>query len=210
MLRFSLSTFRKIALAFTLAIPAVTPAMAEEIGFAQGMEEMGPARAPIGHVDFCRREPQACASARLAPQRIVLDAEAMAELRRINDYVNTNIAPITDQDLYGVEEYWTYPRDRGDCEDYALLKQRFLIDAGWPESALLVTVVRDEKGDGHAVLTVVTDRGDYVLDNQREPVLAWQDTGYDFVKRQSQTNVRQWVFLGGGQTGVGVASARQR
>jgi predicted transglutaminase-like cysteine proteinase len=39
-----------------------------------------------------------------------------------------------------------------DCEDYVLLKRRMLMQAGWPREALLVTVVRDKKGDGHAVL----------------------------------------------------------
>jgi hypothetical protein len=31
---------------------------------------------------------------------------------------------------------------------------------GWPESKLLITVVRDENNEGHAVLTVRTDEGD--------------------------------------------------
>ncbi len=45
----------------------------------------------------------------------------------------------------------------GDCEDYALLKRKMLMQAGWPREALLMTVVRDKKGEGHAVLTVKTD-----------------------------------------------------
>ncbi len=59
-----------------------------------------------------------------------------------------------------------------------LEKRRRLIDAGWPRQALLVTVVRDRKGDGQAVLTVKTERGDFVLDNQDPRVRAWTDTGY--------------------------------
>ncbi len=35
------------------------------------------------------------------------------------------------------------------------------MQAGWPREALLITVVRDKKGDGHAVLTVKTDKGDF-------------------------------------------------
>ena len=60
----------------------------------------------------------------------------------------------------------------GDCEDYVLLKRKMLIDAGWPREALLITVVRDRKGEGHAVLTVKTDKGELVLDNQNENVVA--------------------------------------
>ena len=48
-----------------------------------------------------------------------------------------------------------------------------LIQAGWPRQALLITVVRDKKGEGHAVLTVKTDKGEFILDNQetRDPAL---------------------------------------
>jgi predicted transglutaminase-like cysteine proteinase len=46
------------------------------------------------------------------------------------------------------------------------------------------------------VLTVKTDKGDFVLDNQEERVLLWSETGYRFVKRQSQANPNNWVSLG--------------
>src|SRR5204862_6009211 len=94
-------------------------------------------------------------------------------------------------------EKWSYPTDGyGDCEDYVLQKRKMLIDAGWPREALLITVVRDKKGDGHAVLTVKSDKGEFILDNQNEEVLLWTETGYRFVKRQSQHDVSVWVSLG--------------
>ena len=66
---------------------------------------------------------------------------------------------MTDIEHWGVVERWNYPDDGyGDCEDYVLLKRRMLMQAGWPREALLITVVRDKKGDGHAVLTVKTDQ----------------------------------------------------
>ncbi len=71
-----------------------------------------------------------------------------------------------------------------------------LMQAGWPREALLITVVRDKKGEGHAVLTVKTDKGDFVLDNQNQEVLSWAETGYRFVKRQSQSDPNVWVALG--------------
>jgi predicted transglutaminase-like cysteine proteinase len=43
---------------------------------------------------------------------------------------------------------------------------------------------------------VKTDKGDFILDNQEEQVLLWSDTGYRFVKRQSQNNPNNWVSLG--------------
>jgi predicted transglutaminase-like cysteine proteinase len=53
----------------------------------------------------------------------------------------------------------------------------------------------DEQGEGHAVMMVRTDAGDFVLDNKRATILSWQDTGYVFVKREGQEN-RDWVSLG--------------
>ena len=91
-----------------------------------------------------------------------------------------------------------------------LLKRRMLMQAGWPREALLITVVRDKKGDGHAVLTVKTDKGDFVLDNQEEEILLWSETGYRFVKRQSQSNPNVWVSLGDPRPAVSTAAASSR
>jgi predicted transglutaminase-like cysteine proteinase len=118
-------------------------------------------------------------------------------MARIKHSVNDAIKPITDLEHWGVVERWNYPDDGyGDCEDYVLLKRRMLMQAGWPRQALLITVVRDKRGDGHAVLTVKTDRGEYILDNQNEEILLWTETGYRFVKRQSQRDPNIWVSLG--------------
>ena len=96
----------------------------------------------------------------------------------------------------------------GDCEEYVLLKRKMLCDAGWPREALLVTVVRDKQGDGHAVLTVKTDKGEFILDNQNENVLAWTKTGYRFMKRQSQSDPDIWVALDDNHPAVATASSR--
>jgi predicted transglutaminase-like cysteine proteinase len=111
--------------------------------------------------------------------------------------VNESVKPMTDLEHWGIIEKWSYPDDGyGDCEDYVLLKRRLLIKAGWPREALLITVVRDRRDEGHAVLTVKTDRGEFILDNQIEAVLPWFETGYRFVKRQSQKDPNVWVSLG--------------
>ena len=97
--------------------------------------------------------------------------------------------------IYGRPEFWAYPDKigEGDCEDLALLKRRDLIKKGWPTGALLITVVRQRNGEGHAVLTVLTDRGDLVLDNLNPRVLVWNATDYEYVKRQSEYDSGQWV-----------------
>jgi predicted transglutaminase-like cysteine proteinase len=154
-------------------------------------------RAPIGWVEFCAANPAECAAIPSAPRDVVLTAKALKDLASVNRYVNETVKPMTDLEHWGVIEKWSYPDDGyGDCEDYVLLKRRLLIRAGWPREALLITVVRDRKDEGHAVLTVKTDRGEFILDNQAEDVLPWSETGYRFVKRQSQNDPNVWVSLG--------------
>ena len=109
----------------------------------------------------------------------------------------------------GVVEKWTYPDDGyGDCEDYVLLKRRMLMEAGWPREALLITVVREKNGDGHAVLTVKTDRGELILDNQNADIVLWSASGYRFVKRQSQSDPNVWVSLGDPRPTTATATSR--
>ncbi|GLK81349.1 transglutaminase [Methylopila turkensis] len=186
----------------------VAGAQSVKLASASSMEVISSAKAPMGWLQFCKAQPEECATKPMKPVKAKLSAARIAELDRVNRRINAEIAPVTDQELYGVEELWTYPSEaKGDCEDYVLLKRRTLIEAGWPRQALLITVVRDLKGDGHAVLTVVTDRGDYALDNQADDVKPWFETGYTFVKRQSQSDPNQWVLLGDGVNPIGVAAA---
>jgi predicted transglutaminase-like cysteine proteinase len=167
------------------------------------------ARPPIGWVEFCIDTPAECEGTSKAPRDIVFSAKSLKELVRVNAWVNDNVKPLTDMDHWGVVEKWSYPDDGyGDCEDYVLLKRKMLMEAGLPREALLITVVRDKKNEGHAVLTVKTDRGEFVLDNQSEAILPWSDTGYRFVKRQSQTDPNVWVSLGDVRPAPATASSR--
>ena len=164
---------------------------------------------PPGWIEFCERQPQDCAGGAPAPRDFALTSKAWSDLVRVNTRVNETIKPLTDLEHWGVVERWSYPDDGyGDCEDYVLLKRRMLIQSGWPREVLLVTVVRDKKGEGHAVLTVKSDKGEFVLDNQNENVVAWTETGYRFVKRQSQNDPNVWVSLGDSRPAVATASAK--
>jgi predicted transglutaminase-like cysteine proteinase len=192
-------------LAAALTIASTQAHAANELAFLTTGEQ---ARPPIGWVQFCAERPQECDAAPTMPRDVVLSAKAWKDLVRINKRINETIKPMTDIDHYGVVEKWTYPDDGyGDCEDYVLLKRRTLMDAGWPREALLITVVRDKKGDGHAVLTVKTDRGEFILDNQNEAIVLWSDTGYRFVKRQSQSNQNVWISLGDQRPAAATASS---
>ena len=162
---------------------------------AQFATVYGKALPPIGYVEMCAREPRECQVLGGRRTRLPLSPERWNLIYQVNAFVNGKIAPVSDEELYGKPEYWTFPTDAGDCEDYLLLKKRYLESLGFPATALLITVVLDEKQQGHAVLTVTTDKGDFVLDNRRNDVLRWNDTDYTFLKRQSAEDPRQWVSL---------------
>jgi predicted transglutaminase-like cysteine proteinase len=117
-------------------------------------------------------------------------------LTQINERVNSSILAVTDHDHWGVLDRWDYPDDGlGDCEDIQLLKRRLLVQAGLSQRVMRMATVIDEQRQGHAVLMVLTDHGDFILDNKRNVILPWRRTGYAFIKREG-TNSRAWVALG--------------
>ena len=176
--------------------------------FPSSMHVVGRANPPIGHYEFCKTHEAECVPTGGDRGAEVLNNDSWKQLLAINYDVNTEIRPMTDQQIYGVEELWTYPRTVGDCEDYALLKQKMLEQAGFDRSNLLLTVVLQPNGEGHAVLTVRTDRGDFVLDNMRNKVLLWSDTEYTYLKRQASDNPANWVKLQDGRA-VAVGSLQK-
>jgi len=159
------------------------------------MRIYGQALPPIGHVSFCRLNEGECTDVAEQADRIMLTPKRHQDLRDVNALVNRMVYPVSDQALYGRLEHWTYPSGKGDCEDFVLLKRRMLLERNWPASALLITVVRDENGEGHAILTARTADGDFILDNRNQDVLIWNRSDYRFVKRQSFHDPQVWVSL---------------
>ena len=143
------------------------------------MRVYGSTEPPPAFVRFCEEYPEECAATSRAEGRVPASPKLLTELKH-----------------YGIADFWTLPTDgRGDCEDYALLKRHELIKLGWPSSALLMTIVSDEKGKGHAVLTARTAEGDFVLDNKVDEVRLWNKAPYRFLLRQSYLNPRVWMDL---------------
>jgi predicted transglutaminase-like cysteine proteinase len=193
-----------VALAIATLLPAPASSSEHPLFIAVGAET----RAPIGWVEFCVEYAPECDAKPLEARDVVLSPKAWRDLIHINRWVNESIKPITDMEHWGVAERWNYPDDGyGDCEDYVLLKRRMLVQAGWPRQALLITVVRDQRGDGHAVLTVKTDKGEFILDNQEPDIRLWSDTGYRFVKRQAQSDPNVWVALGDPRPAIATATS---
>ncbi len=153
---------------------------------------------PIGHYEFCQANPAECEIRGRDNGPFVLSTALWQKVLDINGQVNQAVKPMNNSDLYGREELWTYPHGAGDCEDYALEKQRSLAAMGIPYSDLLITVVRKPDGEGHAVLTFRTDHGDFILDNLQSEVRAWAQTPYRYLKRQSSIDSGRWVSLRSG------------
>ncbi|MFN0218164.1 MAG: transglutaminase-like cysteine peptidase [Hyphomicrobium sp.] len=159
------------------------------------MRIYGNAQPPYGFVRFCEVNPKECGGELASDARYSATPERLSDLDEVNRSVNRAIEPATDIEIFGVNEFWTLPKSRGDCEDFALLKRQRLMKLGWPSSALLITVVRDEKNEGHAVLTARTTQGDFILDNKVESVKLWNQTPYHYVMRQSYIDPKVWVSL---------------
>lgn len=182
--------------------PGLAPA---EAGIA---EETGSGVRPVAAwTAFCQHLPEECIVDPAQPTAISLNTALWRTLTSVNRRVNERIKPITDQAHWGIVDRWEYPDDGfGDCEDYQLLKRRMLVQRGLPRRVLLMTVVIDETGQGHAVLMVRTDRGDFILDNKTNMILPWRKTGYAYIKREGQADGKVWVSLDGGMSPVATAN----
>lgn len=162
---------------------------------------------PIGHYEFCLREPAECRQRTAKRAPVELTRALWETIIAVNNSVNDMIVPRTDMEIWGQEEVWSFPGDYGDCEDYVLEKRRLLMNAGIPAGDLLITVVRQPDGRGHAVLTVRTSHGDFILDNLEPRVLSWTETEYTYLKRQSEHHSGVWVQINDGRADA-VASVR--
>ena len=198
---------RVLSLAFLALALILSPAKAASN--TKTLTEYGKARPPIGYVLFCKRGAEECKTTGGKIERAILTNEAWNEINQVNQFVNSAIKPASDVDTYHTTEYWAYPTNVGDCEDYVLLKKKLLVQLGFNADELLITVLLDEHGEGHAVLSILTKNADLVLDNRRDEILSVNQTAYKYLKRQSQLDPTQWVSLRKTDTQVLVSSQSQ-
>jgi predicted transglutaminase-like cysteine proteinase len=179
---------RTLTLALCAAMTACAPLAVAEEG----------AKPPIGFANFCMRHAEECQPAPVTAP-VPMTPERWRELNEVNSFFNVTIRPADDIDNVGKVEWWAYAANgAGDCEDYALEKRRALIALGWPASALLITEARMLSGEGHAVLTVVTEKGDLVLDNLSMVIVPAGKAPYRLISRQSRQHPLRWVKVEGG------------
>ena len=186
------SSLRTRAVFAAVAVMIAAPAAA-----AAGMATGGLTSQPIGHYEFCKTHVSECSIRSVDRGPEMMTGAKWKLITRVNASVNKAIKPLNDIDIYGKDEVWAYPDTVGDCEDYVLLKRRMLAENGLSLSNLLITVVRKPDGEGHAVLTVRTDKGDFILDNLAETVKPWNETPYRFLKRQASEHTGRWVTIRG-------------
>ena len=196
------SSPKALGLRFFAAIAVSLASIGAAVPAAAGgaMATGGLTSQPIGHYEFCKANPAECAIRPADLKPVALTKAVWSELAGVTVAVNAAVKPMSDFDIYGKDEVWAYPdRGVGDCEDYVLEKRRRLNQFGISLADLLITVVRKPDGEGHAVLTVRTSKGDYILDNLSDKVRPWNQTGYRFLKRQAADNTGRWVSIRDGQ-----------
>lgn len=114
-----------------------------------------------------------------------LTADKWKALEAAQRIVNEMIVFVPEEEGKDEFKVLTHPGQEGDCEDLALTKRDILIRIGFDPGALRLAqcrlrTSRDKYGvgEGHAVLTVETDRGTWVM-GAYGPVVPWDASECD-------------------------------
>ncbi|WP_438750904.1 transglutaminase-like cysteine peptidase [Pararhizobium sp. O133] len=193
-----LTGIKKAAVALAAVFVSASAAIPAPNATALSMQTGAITSQPIGHYEFCQKYRAECeikTKSMTAPR--VTDF-GWSVIREVNLATNREITPMIDMDQFGKDEVWSYPVAAGDCEDFVLLKRKRLMEKGFSPADLLITVVRKPDGEGHAVLTVRTAQGDFILDNLDNEIKLWTKTSYRFLKRQASFNTGRWVTIENG------------
>ncbi|MEP9395945.1 transglutaminase-like cysteine peptidase [Mesorhizobium sp. KR2-14] len=120
------------------------------------------------------------------------------KLAVINGGINRMITYKPDSEVYGQLDYWAKPSEilgkrAGDCEDFAILKMAALLEVGIPAQSMSVVVLQDRRlRVFHAVLSVSTASGNFILDNVRNTVLVDSQLP-DYQPLYSFSQERAWI-----------------
>lgn len=130
------------------------------------------------------------------------------KLSFVNSSINRLIAYRKDSVVYGKLDYWAKPSEilehrAGDCEDFAILKMAALLRAGIPAESMSLVVLQDRRRKFfHAVLSVSTASGAFILDSLGNAVLRDSDLP-DYVPLYSFSTDRAWIH--GSKSGAQIA-----
>jgi predicted transglutaminase-like cysteine proteinase len=183
---FKLALFLCVSLLGMGNLGTPTPALA----WTQ-MPTGAPAIPPAGFLGFCAKHLPECLSRGQEPTTIELTDERRQAIEAVQTTINASITPRLDP-----AHVWDYSTDgTGDCNKFALTKRRELIAQGFPKGAVLLATATTERGEGHLVVVVRTDRGDFVLDNRVAHVVDWSSLPYHWVSVQSQQSPVRWLSI---------------
>jgi len=113
----------------------------------------------------------------------------MVILNQVNTRINRRIKPREDN-----LDIWSINPAFGDCEDYALTKRSFLVEAGLPSAALRIALAFSVNGEVHAVLIAQTTTGDLVLDSMTNRIKMWHDTPLTWIAVET-THSDTWYLI---------------
>ncbi len=156
--------------------------------------DAGSTSTPIGAHDFCKKSnncPSLLVLAKVfhsSPSTI----PTQAQLTALSTKVNGQYAPALDKEIYGEDERWTYPSDKADCEDYALVKRKELLQMGVMPERLSMAVVKQKNGDGHAILLVEGSDDIYVLDNLTDKARTFSEAANDYTFVKWSSTLKKW------------------
>jgi predicted transglutaminase-like cysteine proteinase len=114
----------------------------------------------------------------VAAQRLIdISAEGAgrsvrARVGLINRAADLAISPVSDEMQWGVADHWSDPfetllSNRGDCEDYAILKYAALLEAGIPKDDVKIVVLKTFfPNEDHAAVATRVDGQWLILDNR--------------------------------------------
>lgn len=103
-------------------------------------------------------------------------ADERRQIRQINDFFNRNVRYMSDQQLWGQNDYWATPletlgKGAGDCEDYAIAKYASLRKLGIPDSRLRLFYVHAQIGAATSNATEVHMVLGYYPTEDAEPLI---------------------------------------
>lgn len=189
--------FSLACLVLTSCLAAIPAGASMRPPQASAMRTGPAALPPLPYVKFCMQARHLCRDE--AEVRLIALGEGRFEaLLEVNRAVNRQIRPIRKSRSIAIED-WAINPASGDCNDYALSKRQQLLDRGFPRSALLLASATVPGGEGHLVLIARTDRGDFVLDNLQDNVVAWNHLPYRWLQRESAAQPLRWEKLAPGR-----------
>jgi predicted transglutaminase-like cysteine proteinase len=95
-----------------------------------------------------------------------------ARVGLINRAADLAISPFSDEMQWGVADHWSDPFEtllynRGDCEDYAILKYAALLEAGIPKDDVKIVILKNFfPNETHAAVATRVDGQWLILDNR--------------------------------------------